>query len=251
MSQTEERPAHQRITAPRIELLCPGCRGLQEFPAESRAEEVTCPECGWTFHAPGSAPVLYVPWEDRSRIGWPKAVGRTVWTSILAPRAFFERMPIEGGWLSPVAYAALMCFLAVVGSSAWGFLVALPNRFPEMELTWQVYLHVAFVMVLPMAVMALAFFTVLLHLAVLLLKGTAPSMQTSARVVAYSTNALLFSLIPVIGPPLAFLWFLYLCIVGIREAQEFSTAKAALAALSPLLLFLLLLSGTCRPPDQG
>jgi uncharacterized protein YbaR (Trm112 family) len=236
------------LSGPRIQLICPGCRHVHEHPAEERGGTAACPECGREFHAPETVPVIYMPWEDRGRLGWLRALYETVRTSLLAPKAFFSRMPVSGGWSAPLSYAGIMCVLSAFGASLWLFVL------PEAEVagfhvTLSTYPGLVLQLMLR-TVAVLAFYGALVHLAVSLFKGGPAWMQTTARVVAYASGALLLALLPYIGPPLAGLWTLVLCVVGLREAQELTTGKAVVAAFSPILLITMLLSGLFRAPAQ-
>jgi hypothetical protein len=142
-----------------------------------------------------------------------------------------------------------MCSLSALGASFWLFV--LPEaKLSGMKLTLSSYPGlVLYVLLQTMAV--LGFYGALVHLAVLLFKGGPAWMQTTARVVAYSTGALLLALVPYIGPALAGLWTLVLCVVGLRETQELTTGKAVVAALSPILLITMLLLRLSRLPLPG
>ena len=242
--------APQPLTQPRIELICPGCRGVHEHPAEGRGGDVTCPECGYQFHAPASVAVIYMPWEDRGRLGWLLALYDTVRMCILAPKTFFQRMPISGGWLSPLSYVVIVGGVALVLVSLWAFLLFILAHSPESEMTLSAYVGSTVLSGLE-ALTDLALYSGLMHLAVILLGGASPRMQTTARVVAYACSALLLAVIPYIGPPLALLWTVVLCVIGLRETQELSTAKAIFATLSPLLFFLVMRGFLVAPSGAG
>jgi hypothetical protein len=238
------------LSGPRIELICPGCRRVHGHPAGERGGTATCPECGRTFHAPETVPVIYMAWEDKAQLGWLRALYETVRTSLLAPKTFFSRMPIAGGWFAPLSYAGIMSALSAVGGSLWLFV--LPEaELGGLKLSVSTYPELALLRVLE-TVTVLAFYAALVHLAVLLLKGGAAWMQTTARVVAYATGALLLALVPYpVGLPLAGLWTCVLCAVGLREAQELTTGKAVVAALSPVLLFTILVARLFLAPPPG
>ena len=234
MTDTRDQPV--RLTGPRVELICPGCRRVHEHPADDRGRSTTCPECEREFQAAENVPIIYVPWEDRQDLGWFRALGETVWTSLVAPKTFFRRMPISGGWLAPLSYLAIVGGVALLGAGIWVFLVLVPTYFPEGELSLGACVTSTALAGLE-GVTLLSFYAALVHLAVLLFGGTVPGMQTTVRVVAYSCSALLLAVLPYIGVPLALLWTLVLCVIGLRETQELSTIKAIFAALSPLLFF--------------
>jgi len=84
-----------------------------------------------------------------------------------------------------------------------------------------------------------------IHLWVYLLGGRKGIMQTVTAIVYGSTPHLILGWIPVLGVIFA-LWSLVLSVLGIRELQELSTAKAilaiALAVMIPLIIVLLVLA---------
>jgi len=234
-----------RMTAPRVELICPGCRHVHEHPAEHRGGATTCPECGREFHAADAVPVIYLPWEDRARIGWLRALYETVGAMLLAPRTFFRRMPLVGGWLSPASYLVIMGGVSLLCVGLREYVLLLFRGQPQV--TARTFLTVlAFTGATGATTLVL--YTGVLHLMVLLVGGAAPRMQTTARVVAYASTALLLSIIPQIGMYLSGLWLTVLTVIGLREAQELSTARAVVAVLTPGFVFYMLASGGCQPP---
>jgi len=249
MSASPSESAPRALTCPRIELICPGCRRIHEHPADDRGGETTCPECAHRSRAPETVPVIYVAWEDRSRIGRLRALTETVRTAFLAPKTFFQRMPILGGWLSPITYAIVVGGAALLLASVWVFSLLIPAYIPGRELTLSACVGSTALAGLE-ALTLVILYAGLVHLAVILLGGASPRMQTTVRVVAYACSALLLAAIPYIGPPLALLWTGVLVVVGLREAQELSTGKAFLATLSPVLLAFIFTAGPCRPPTQ-
>ncbi len=248
-------PAPSPVGSPRIELICPGCRHVHEHPAEDRGRTTTCPECGQEFQATENVPIIYIPWEDRKRLGWFRGLWETAWTSLIAPQTFFRRMPIAGGWLSPLTYVAIVGGLALAVRAVMASVF--PGTGPAPELAPEQIAAVRRVqMLLPLlapagALLFTVTFASVVHLMVLLLKGVEPRLQTTARVICYASAAQLLVVLPVVGVVLGGLWLIVLTVVGLREVQELSTGKAILAATAPLLLLLMLLMGPRRPPAQG
>jgi len=76
------------------------------------------------------------------------------------------------------------------------------------------------------------------HLFVLLMGGEKGIVQTLKCTMYAQTPALLLGWIPFINI-IAFIWYLILQIVGIKEMQEITTGKAILVVLIPLILSLI------------
>ncbi len=79
-----------------------------------------------------------------------------------------------------------------------------------------------------------------LHLFVWLLGGRKGYLQTLKAVTFGSTPSMLFGWIPVIGL-LAGIWCLVLEVLGVRELQEMTTARAILAVFLAILVVILIL----------
>jgi hypothetical protein len=79
-----------------------------------------------------------------------------------------------------------------------------------------------------------------LHLFVYLLGGRKGYLQTLKSVIFGSTPAMLIGWIPFIGI-LAGIWSIALEILGIRELQEMSTGKAALAVILAILIIVIII----------
>jgi hypothetical protein len=79
-----------------------------------------------------------------------------------------------------------------------------------------------------------------LHLFVYLLGGRKGYLQTLKSVIFGSTPAMLIGWIPFIGI-LAGIWSIALEILGIRELQEMTTGKAALAVILAILIIVIII----------
>jgi hypothetical protein len=106
-----------------------------------------------------------------------------------------------------------------------------------MRLTSGRYL-VAEVLLAPLfAVVLLYLVAGVLHLALLLLRGAPRGFDATLTAVAYSFGLYILLAVPACGVVVALVWQLVVLVIGIAESQRCGTGKAAVAVLSPAILF--------------
>jgi hypothetical protein len=69
-----------------------------------------------------------------------------------------------------------------------------------------------------------------------MLGGAPHPYETTFRVICYTWSAGIFNLVPVCGVLIAAIWRIVVQIIGIREAQEVPTGRAAAAVLIPIVI---------------
>ena len=79
------------------------------------------------------------------------------------------------------------------------------------------------------------------HLILLMAGAAKHEFGATNRVFAYSYSPAAFAVVPLVGNLVAFFWMTVVAIIGLREAHETRTGKAALAVLLPLAFLLMLL----------
>ena len=187
---------------------------------------------------------------DNARFPWPPADDETVLSalaetwhkSLFQPTAFFRAMP-ERGQLSALAYYLPLCVMAAalelfwsstfqVLGIAWPFeawLSETPAN-PAMERLMSFLLS-------PATSLALLFVpAVIVHGTLKLLGAARRPFATTARVFAFAAGPGLFVIVPVLGHLIAVVWWIPLLVIGLREAQGSSTARAIAAFAIPLLV---------------
>lgn len=255
-------------------ISCPHCDFTTEIPAERiprRARFATCPRCrerfplhigdevptpephgiavskgppddsdslGEEHGKPGRAPS---PWEDRDRIGLTRGIFRSFFQTLFSPGVFFRTMQTGRGLIEPLAIGILF------GSA--GMMLSLFNEF--LPSVWgrgggmQVLMKGSGSPLLPSTLMLLSpfiacvgifFMSGVLHLFLRVFRGASGGFEGTLRVVAFGQATQVLALIPVIGGMIAFLWYLVVLIVGVREIHETSYGRVLLAFLSPALL---------------
>jgi hypothetical protein len=81
------------------------------------------------------------------------------------------------------------------------------------------------------------------HLVLMLFKGTKRGFDATLTVVAYASGLYLVMAVPQCGGLIAMVWFLAVLIIGLGEAQRCGPGKSALAVFSPAILLCLCCCG--------
>lgn len=74
------------------------------------------------------------------------------------------------------------------------------------------------------------------HVMLLIVGGEKHGFEATTRVVAFSHSPAVFTVLPYAGGLIAGVWAIVLAIIGLREAHETTTGKAATAVLLPFVL---------------
>jgi hypothetical protein len=144
-----------------------------------------------------------------------------VWKRVVTdPRGFFQDMPIRGGIQAPLLFLVGCLVLA-----ALGFLVVGPRGFGLSVVFWGTVRSFLY---------ALVFMLIARHV----FSGTA-DYEANYRVVAYATAPMALMWVPLVGS-LAFLYTLFLVIVGIERVNAFDAVKSVLTVLLASLVLLVL-----------
>jgi hypothetical protein len=221
--------------------ICRHCgRKLGETPEHEEFSEY--PEISQARHSEGersssSSDELWheCPWEERENYGLWNAYFQTAWKSLLSPRAFFSKLPPDGGYSNPMLFGifsvALSTPLALLILMLFGklggaaTLVGIVIGF--------VCAFIGAAIVFPVLLLVVAG---LVHL-VLMVQGVDKEFQRTLRVTAYSSAPHLLEAIPVLGTLIATVYWIVLMIIGLREMHETSTAKSAIAVLGVSIVF--------------
>ncbi|GBC85540.1 hypothetical protein HRbin11_01990 [bacterium HR11] len=184
-----------------------------------------------------------VPWEAAGASpvqGWLDSVKLLV----TGATDFFRRMaPTTGNYLKPFLFALICAYIGAIfgwiynmlfqfsltsllGARGGGLLSGLVGG--GMGLIGVIFFT-------PIGlVVGLLIGTLIFHLMLVLLKAATQPWEATFRVLAYASVNNLAQVIPVLGGLVGFLWWIYLSIVGLREAHRTTTGKAALAVLIPI-----------------
>ncbi|HUI66797.1 MAG TPA: YIP1 family protein [Nitrospirota bacterium] len=222
-------------------MFCPHCG------KEIADGQVFCQHCGARLAeaAPISGGREKTYWEDRESRGFISGLSATLKDVLFRPSVFFKRMPVTGGLTDPLLYALIIGMVGVIFFYFWQLLLQGTMQsmmMPEMRAA------AGQNMFRGIGMAALAFFSPfliiiglfiasgILHVCLMLVKGSRAGFEATFRVVAYgySTNILL--VIPFCGGLLAAVWAIVLTIIGLREAHETTGGKAAFAVFLPVIV---------------
>jgi hypothetical protein len=175
----------------------------------------------------------YCPWEDQERLGLLRALVLTARESLFSPVAFFSRLPVRGGFVSPLLYGLIAGTLGAMISGLWGLALKYPFLFKVAQdgnLTVLGGIFIPFFVLLGIVLSA-----ALLHASLFLVGGARQNFEATFRVVCYSSVTELFTVVPVVGWLFGTLWKVYLIIVGLRAVHRISTGKAVVSVFLPAI----------------
>lgn len=162
---------------------------------------------------------------------------------VARPAEFFAGMPRRGNYVPPLVFALICIEVSTILGGllrlAWHTEAVGGFRYQGAGYSFGAF--VADVILSPIgAAIGLFIFAAIAHLLVMLfVGGTNSGYEATFRVVCYVSVTSLVNWIPVIGGLLA-LYGLYLAVVGIREAHQTTTGRAAMVVLLPIGLIILL-----------
>lgn len=220
-------------------MFCPHCG------KEISEGQAFCQFCG------GAAAVPAAPsGTGRSKTAWEDE--RTQWTfggllatlkgSLFAPAEFYRTMNVTGGLTGPMLYAMIVGMTGIMLFYFWQ--IALRDAYPPglssslqgTNLFTGLGMGVMAV-VTPFAIIAGLFLgSGMLHLFLLMVRGSRNGFEATFRVMAYAYGSNIFMAVPFCGSFIAALWNIVVVIIGLREAHGTSGGKAAFAVLFPVLL---------------
>jgi hypothetical protein len=242
---------HQPLPEPR-ERFCIHCGApLEPEAAEPAAEDAGAPPAGEQLSLPaGPAPGREgSPWDRRADVGFFTALVDTTLQVLSKPRAFYQRMAVQGGLGPPLAYGVLVGYVGLAATAVYDAIFeSILGREPA-DLGLGPELDRALAMaqggpglliqlvVGPVALaIGLMLASAINHLVLKLVGGAKHEFEATFRVVAFSKATSLVSLVPVCGPVGAVVWSAIVSIIGLQTVHETTLGKAAAAVLLPVLV---------------
>lgn len=176
----------------------------------------------------------YCPWEDQEKLGFLQGLFMTLRQSMVTPAEFFARMPVHGGFANPLLYSLIVSTTATLFYCVWGMLLGNP-MVSNLDLSGSILVMTA--IMIPLGILlGILIWAGMLHLSLSLVGGAGRDFEATLRVVCYTSGPDLFKAVPYIGFVVAFVWRVYITIVGLREVHRISTGLAVLAFALPTML---------------
>lgn len=184
------------------------------------------------------------PWEDPGA-SLPENFIATWRESVFEPGRFFPRVPWEASLPRPVLYLLIVMVIAAFFNLWWSALgvaapLALGVTGQEAGMGRGAAALVEFFISPFAALFSLAISTLVFHFFALFLAPQHRGLGATARVICYASGPAVFSIVPILGQLVGFVWGLVLTVVGVREAHRTTTGRAAAIVLLPLGILLAL-----------
>jgi hypothetical protein len=193
----------------------------------------------------------YVPWEDRQKLGFFKALWETWKESVFYPNRFFSRAPFSGGLASPLLYAVIVAWVSYAINQVTGLLLSsftigfLANMIHDEQLLESLglfgglgLLQVFGILVLmPFMIIAALFIgSGIYHLILMIFGWNKRNFEATFRGIAYGAGPLIFMIVPACGSLIGYIWVLVLTIIGLKHLQKTTGGQASFVVLLPLIL---------------
>ncbi len=253
-----------------VELVCPYCRfskKISEKKIPAAATMAVCPRCREKFPlpyrkskkdlAPKPRPAdppqadpaetdaddgpKGSPWERRSEEGLLRGIYLTAYKALFQPGDLFDTQREPKGIREPMAFGLLlggfgdmMAFFWPAFLYSFGFLPFGDSVFPRLTGIW---IFLTLFVGIPLAVVLnMIFYSGILHLMLLMVRGGKGGYQSTFRVVAYSQAALFWNIIPFLGNWIATVWKLVVQLIGLHKIHGASYVRIILAFLLPFFM---------------
>ncbi len=241
--------SEKRIPAAAKMAICPRCH--EKFPLSQRKKPgVMPPE---TLESSNLEPILNsdaqtegTPWEKRADLGLFTSIFMTLNKALFQPGVLFKAKGYPKGIKEPLTFGLLiggfgdmLAFFWPVILFALGFLPFGDSVFVHLNGIW---IFLTLLVGIPLAVILnIFFYSGILHLMLLMVRGGKQGYQSTFRVVAYSQSALIWNIIPFMGSWIATVWKLVIQIIGLHEIHRISYVRVIMAFLLPVFILFVLI----------
>lgn len=257
-------------------LSCPYCsfsKKLSEKKIPAAAKMAICPRCHQKFplshrKKPGPAPqenspVMLesdtltpplnsdaetdgTPWEKRGDRGLLNGFFLTFKKALFQPGTLFKARSYPEGLKEPLAFGLLTGGLGDMLAFFWPVLLFSSGLLPFGDSVFGhlngIWILLTLMVGIPVAVvLKMIFYSGILHLMLLMVRGGKEGYKATFRVVAYSQAALAWNIIPFMGAWIATVWKLVIQVIGLHEIHHISYTRVIMAFLLPVFIFFVLI----------
>ncbi len=188
-----------------------------------------------------------VPWENLDQTGFFPGFIETVKRVMLAPAAFFYKMPLKGLTM-PLAFFLIIMVIQALATFVWNMAGVFPttaqHEAGEMGIGMMGIGSVFIIIIYPLF-MGLWLFVAsgITHLFLTLFQSGQSGFEGTFRATAYGSAPMILGLLPFLGPIAGALWSLGVTIIGYKNIHETSFIKVIAAMLTPafVLIFIAIL----------
>jgi hypothetical protein len=187
------------------------------------------------------------PWEEMASLGFITAFFRTIKEVLFAPTAFFSRMPVSNGLTSSLFYGVIVNFvcgliaillLVILFGSMWSFpggegMEGMGGGVQRFQ-TISIIIYAIFLPIL--IAIGLFIMSAVFHVCLLIVGAGKRGFEATFRVVAYTSSAQVFAIVPVVGGFITTIYNLVLWTIGFRESHRTTTGRALIAVLLPMIV---------------
>jgi hypothetical protein len=197
---------------------------------------------------PPPAPSAALPWEERHQRGFLQALFDTMGLFVSRPAEAWARTRETGDITSPLLFGVLVAWFALalqrilMAAVAMPLLPGLMGRRMGMGMMGGLAGAglVVQIILLPVAIVCGLFIgSAILHFFCLIvgaLSGSQSGFEGTFRVMGYSQISSLAAIVPIIGGPVAAVWWVVLTVMGIQRLHRTTQGKAIAAVLVPLAI---------------
>jgi hypothetical protein len=201
-------------------------------------------EAGTSDGAP-DAPDVAFPWPPAEDASVAAAFVQTWQAATFQPAALFRALPERASLASALLYYLPLGIIIAGAELFWRIVRA---RGTEQDSTmWSlgagdaaVHPLIFFLLSPLLLVFSLFLPAAITHALLKLFGGASRAYTTTTTVFAFAYSPMFFSVVPVAGSIIGFIWMVVVAIIGLREAQHTSTGRAAAAVLIPVVFALLM-----------
>lgn len=234
-------------------------------------DETKCPNCGYVLkteevnspvsNTPPPPPITNevpppyipsggkktIPFDDDS-IPFFDRLFATVKLALFNPKEFFADYDFTAKIGSGILFAIIMGFVSgvfgfiynlVFRSSLYGMLAQwgnIPLKQVQMQNMFAIFGGFIGIVLIPIAVViGLFIMGGIYHLLLMMVNGAKNGFEATINVVAYTSAAMLFAIVPFCGGLIGWLYRIILNIIGLAEVHETSTGNASFAVLLPYI----------------
>jgi hypothetical protein len=201
-----------------------------------------CGSLGTTAESSVSGGTEIVPWESKLADESPlRALAATFRNSLVSSRRFFSKISTAPKIVPPLIYGLTFGTIGMCAATLW-------NCFPS--LSSDMFLSGAGIggnhgdgstpgniIATPLILLAKIFLcAAYVHTLLFITRSSRKPFRYTFKTICYAEGAMLFQVIPLIGPMLWFFGWAYLVVSGVRSVHGISGKRASLVLLLPTIL---------------